>query len=651
MQYVILDDQKRATHSFKNGGKTKEEVQGFDNIGLIVPKPIIILDFDTKQDAEIMLKIVEGLDLKCRVMKTTRGYHFWFKSEEPWKCFKKTRLACGIFSDCKSHSKNAYVKIRDNGVDREWIRKCPGKEIEEVPDWLRPISTPTDKFNFKGMKDGDGRNQELFNYIVYLQSKGFKKQVVIDTIQTINQFVFEYPLSDEEISTICRDDAFKSDEEMDKQIKEQTVGKFSHSEFGDKLIEEYRIITVGTQIYIYEDGYYQKDNRSIERKMIEMFKDIKTQQRSEVLNYVRIQTALERNSIPLEPYIINLKNTRLDIRTSSLLPFTHEAIEFDRIPVAYDPTAYSPDLDKMLNRVFMGDREVVDLFGEMVGYCLMKHCEYASAFIFYGSGSNGKSTILDLIKKFLGQANYSTIELDKLTEKFNTAELENMLANIGDDINNTVIRDTGTIKNLISGNGVMAQRKGERPFNLKAYAKHIYSCNEMPHSFDKTEGMYRRWVFIPFVATFKKSDPDYDPLIKDKIFTERALSYLLNIALEGAKRLMNNKKFTEPETVKKAKEQYKVDNSNSLTWLNETDKDRNYILSKPAPELYSEFQDYCRISGIKNIPSTRSFNKEIQDFFGVSKIQLWQKKEDGSEDRTRPKKLFFIEKDCPTNEA
>lgn len=183
MDFIILDDQKRATHTFKDGvgAKKWDEVKDFDNLGLIVPKPFIVLDFDTKSDAEIMLDIVESLDLKCRVMQTTRGIHVWFKSDEAWKCFKKTRLAIGIYSDCKSHSKNAYVKIKDNGDMRKWIKATPFEEIEEVPKWLYPISNPSGKFDFKGMSDGDGRNQELFNYIVYLQTKGFNRNEIKKT--------------------------------------------------------------------------------------------------------------------------------------------------------------------------------------------------------------------------------------------------------------------------------------------------------------------------------------------------------------------------------------------------------------------------------------------------------------------------------------
>jgi hypothetical protein len=39
MQYIILDDKKRATHGFKDGEGAKDwkMVKDFDNVGLIVP--------------------------------------------------------------------------------------------------------------------------------------------------------------------------------------------------------------------------------------------------------------------------------------------------------------------------------------------------------------------------------------------------------------------------------------------------------------------------------------------------------------------------------------------------------------------------------------------------------------------------------------
>lgn len=619
MQYIILDDKKRATHGFKGGEGAKDwkMVKDFDNVGLIVPKPFIVLDFDTKSDADIMLQIIESLDLKCRVMKTTRGIHVWFRSEEPWKNFKKTRLAIGIFSDCRSHSKNAYVKIKDSGQMRKWIRKIPFDEVEEVPKWLYPISSPGHNFEFKGMTDGSGRNQELFNYIVYLQTKGFSKDEIRTTIQIVNDYVFADPLDDQEVATICRDEAFKPDEEIQKEIDEKKRPSWSHNEFGDELIDAYQIITVNGQLYVYEDGFYQQDERIIERKMIDLYPSIRRQQRGEVLDYIKIRTHKRGEDIKILPYVINLKNTRLDIRTGKCLEYDPDKIEFARIPVTYDQSAYCADLDKMLNRVFVGDREVINLFEEMIGYCLIKSSRYQKAFIMVGSGSNGKSTILDLIEEFLGAANYSSLPLEQVTDRFNKAELEHKLANIGDDIDNVAIKDSGTLKKMISGESITVERKGERPFKFRPYAKHIYSANSIPRSFDKSEGFYRRWIFIPFNATFSPDDPDYDPMIFDKITTDQALSYLLNLALKGARRLMKQGKFTQPASVANALEAYRTDNSTTLSWIEDKGLTEEYFLANSTDKIYSDFTDWCKTSGVKqpNVTGKKMFKREICNKF------------------------------------
>lgn len=640
MQYIILDG-KTPTHGFKDGKGTKtwKEAKDFDNVAVIVPKGYVVLDFDTTSDAEIMLKIVDGMDLKCKVMKTTRGIHCWFKApEEDPKNFIKNRLAVGIYCDRKAGGRNAYVKVKQDGKNREWIRKVESKEIQVVPKWLTSISAPSGKFAFKDMGEGSGRNQELFNYIVYLQTKGFTRDEIKETIQVINDYVLADPLPDSEIATICRDEAFKPDDVIAEQIQkaEDKKAGFSHNDFGDQLIQEFKVIEVNGVLYVYEDGYYQADDKIIENKMIELYPGILQRQRAEVLAYIRIKTHVNATDLKVNPYVINLKNTRLDIRSSQCLEFTPDAIEFDRIPVTYDPSAYCADLDKMLNRVFCGDREVINLFEEMLGAILIKHNRFQKAFLFYGSGSNGKSTILDLIKTFLGPRNYSAIPLEKVTERFNPAELENKLANIGDDVDNVTLKDTGTLKKLFSGNAIMVERKGERPFTIEPYATHVYSCNAIPRSFDKSEGFYRRWLLIPFNARFSIDDEDYDPMIGDKITSDEALSYLLNIGIRGAKCLMKKGYFTEPQSVKDALEAYKSDNSTVLSWIDDTELSEDYFLDKPRDVLYSEFVDWCKVSGIKssNVTGKKTFFKEVVGKFDFDERP--KQKADG--------KRYFIQK-------
>jgi putative DNA primase/helicase len=627
LEFIILNDNKQPIHKFKDPSQTKtvQEVKDFDNYAVVVPKGYIVLDFDTTDDAEIMFNIVKELKLKSRVYKTKRGYHFWFKSSIQFKNFVKARLACGLYSDCRSGvngDKRSYVVLKKNGTKRPVVNKVSLKDLDEVPVFLRPVSTPADKFNFKEMSNGDGRNQQLFSYIVYLQGQGFKKDEIKDTIQVINDFVFDDPLGEHELSQILRDESFKPEKEVKKMTSKKISG-FKHNVFGNELIKQYHILTVNNQLYVYDDGFYQQDDRIIERKMIEMFPGIKQTQRNEVLAYIRIETHKNPADIKLNPYIINLKNTRLDVRTGEKLDFDYKQTEFDRIPVIYDPEAYNSDVDHMLDKVFVNDQEIRNLFEEMLGYCFIKNTRYRKGFMFVGGGHNGKSTILDMIKNFLGKRNYSSIGLDELADRFKIAELEHKLANIGDDINNISLKKTGTIKKLFTGNSITVERKGERPFELEPYAKMIFSANEIPRSYDKTEGFYSRLMFIPFDAEFSAEDEDYDPNIEDKITTDNAMSYLLNIALKGIQRLMTKGEFTQPQRVLEVMNQYRTDNSTTLSWVADQEITLEQVLETPSSDLYSDFADWCKQSGIKanNVTGKKIFNRELIDKFDLERRQ------------------------------
>lgn len=622
LRYICLND-KQPTEKLSDGGHPWNEVAHCADVGLLIPEPFIVLDFDTQSDAEIMLNIVNELDIKCNVMKTTRGYHFWFKSLEPWKNFKKTRLAIDIYSDCRSWGKLSYVKVKSNGVMREWIKTIPLDQMDYVPKWLQPLANT--KYKFKGMKSGDGRNQDLFEYILVMQSKGYTRSEIKEAVNVINRFVFEEALNQSEINVILREDAFVDEEDI--EISESSAyfdeeGKFKHNLFATELVKELKIVTLNNMIYVYKDGYYQLANNLIEKRMIDLFPTIKRNQRTEVIDYLKIISHVDNDDINHNEYVINLNNTRYDLKRNMPIPFDENSIEFARIPVDYDPNAYNPDLDKMLKRVFKNNQEVINLFEEMVGYILLKNNKYRKGFLFYGSGSNGKSTILNLIKKFIGYDNCATIEMEKLSDRFKTAELEHKLLNIGDDINKRDILDTGTLKKLFTGESITVERKGQDPFSLKSYAKMIFSANEIPRIADKTHGMYSRLMLIPFDARFSSTDSDFDPFIEDKISTPESLSYLLNIALRGLNRLLRNNDFTYPKVVVDALEAYKTDNSVVLTWISEEAIEPSELLDKTTDHLFNEFRDWCVRSEFKHTSSLKSFHKEIEERFDFIRMRI-----------------------------
>jgi putative DNA primase/helicase len=624
-EYIILNEHKQATHQFKEGGKSWDEVKDFDNIARIVPEPFIVLDFDTESDAKIMLDIIEGEDLKCKVMKTTRGIHCYFRSDEPWKCFKKERLACGIYCDCKSHSKNAYTVIRQNGKDREWIRDCKDDEVMEVPAFLRPLKCGN-MFSFKGMSEGDGRNQELFNYIMTLQSRGFKKKEVIDTLNVINAYVFDDALSENEMRSIYRDEAFMSDEEV---VKNQiTMNKFSHSKFAKMILADAKnhIIYKNNQFYIYDDGYYKEGYEIINKRMVTLYEDIKRAQKAETFEYLSVQCRVD--DVKLDKYVINLNNCRLNVYTGETTDHDPMYMDFNRIPVTYDKNAKCEAVDMMIDKVFSHDKEVIQLFYEMLGSCLIRHSKYQKAFILVGGGSNGKSTILDMIMTWIGRENYSTIDITELCgNRFAPAGLENKMVNIGDDCNTSMLKNTGIIKKIFAGQEIRVEKKGQDGYNITPYATHIFSSNSLIKSVDKSDGYYRRFIFLPMMATFSSKDKDYDPMIEEKVTTDEAMSHLLNLALKGARRLIRDGKFLEPKAVQEMLEEYKIENTSSLRWVEDKKIDLDHCLNTPKLDLYNEYKSWAEQNGEKNVSGSNTFYNDIRKKFGLAKQSKQQKKD------------------------
>lgn len=626
MRYIILNDDKKPAEQLRDGGHPLSEVKDFENLAVLVPEPFVVLDFDAKSDADRIIRIVEELDLKCLMMKTTRGVHLWFKAPEPMKNSIKTRSAIDLYYDVRSYGKLSYTVVKRDGIWREWLRQLPGDEVMELPIWLRPIRA---KGTFKGLTAGGGRNQALFEYILTLQSRGFTKEQVIHTLHIINDHVFSEPLTEQEMDTITRTESFKDAEEFADQLEVAECfdenGSFKHNCFAHLLVGRMSIITVNDNCFVYEDGIYRPAERRIDQETVQLYQRSRKAQRAEVLDYIKILTATDPTTIRRDEYTINLLNGRLDLKTGALRDWTPDIIDFNQLPVTYDPLASCDLLDETLSKVFLGDQQVIDLFDEMVGYMLIKNARYRKGFLFHGGGSNGKSTILNMLKTFVGEPNLSTVELAELGDTFLTAELQDKLVNIGDDIDAKEIVDTGIIKKLFSGESLTVQRKFQQPFRLKSFAKLIFSCNELPRLLDRSEGMYSRLVLVPFGAEFKATDPDYDPFIEDKLTTPQALSHLLNRGLRGLSRLLATNKFTEPESTKIAMTLYRTDNSLTLTWVKEDEVDQPRLASQPTSVLYSEFSDWCVSSGYKHIPTVRTFHRELEKTFNLERKRVRNK--------------------------
>jgi len=587
---------KRAMEAYKDRTSfyTIGAVSEFDGYGGILNDAYIQIDLDISDEAQILLKIVEGHKINCRVLKTSRGMHFYFRNTGQNRNRVGAKLAIGLSADIGV--KNRLVPLKIDGIVREWIFQPD--EIDPLPQWLNPVDKVPD---FHAMDEGDGRNQTLFNYILALQAAGFSKQDARFTLQIVNQYVLKKPLPKRELETIFRDEAFAKPAFFNGS-------SFQHDIFAEYLCRELNVVVAGGRVHFYNGQAYITDKEEIEKQMVNVLSSLTVAKRKEVLSHLKL--IAPRKPFANSKYIA-VKNGILDFETLTLMPFTPELVIPNQIPHDWNPDVQAPVVDTVLDKISCGDEGIRLLLEEAPGYALLRRSSYGATFFLTGFGKNGKSTYLDMVKGLLGKSNYSAVALKSLDERFKTAELFGKLANIGDDIGKTFIEDNSIFKNIATGNTINVERKGEDPFDFDPYAKLFFSANEMPRIKDTTNGLMRRLWQIPFNARFSKNKPDFDPLILDKLRSDEAMQRFLVLAVHALRRIVENKGLSEPKAILDEKRLYELKNNPVLQFM----EDRN-IIGSSTKEVYLLYGIWCRENGHQPLSSIE-LGKELSRHFGV----------------------------------
>lgn len=610
--------------------------------GVLAPG-IAYIDVDIREQAEFLYKVIQEMELKCKVLETTKGKHFIFK--DPNGCLNKTitrqYLACGIVADSKSGNANGveYLKKVGETAERQIIygKELSISELDELPTFLKPFK-PLGEFDENINKDtgeieppialfndlGEGsRNDTLTRHILALQNVGFNNRDEIrDIIRVINSYFFADPLEDKELEIILRDDTFIKGEKENIQYNFfSESGKFYFNNFAEFLKEQYGIIKIDGELHCYENGIYVKD-KGIEKLMINIIPNLKDSNRKEVLKYLDLITEeKERDNAGL----IAFNNGIYNILSDELLPFNPKYIITNKIPWNYNLLAYSELMDTTLNKFAYGNENIRLLIDEVIGYSLFAKNELGKAFIITGDKSNGKSTFLKILMYTVGKDNTSALSLnDIINSRFRVYEVAGKLLNIGDDIGSEYIPEAEIFRKLVTGDIIVAEQKGKNPIKFNCYAKFIFSANDIPRIKDPTGATARRIIIIPFKNSFTKESKDYDPYFLDKIKTQECIEYLIVVGIIGLKRIIQNKGFTETEETRQLLEEFNRNNNPvlSIIALLEEKRGEEFYIGMAKNEVYDLYclgAQHERMKPVNLGTFTKTMNKHlnlyVQDTF------------------------------------
>lgn len=586
----IKSNGKKPIERLKDYHKNIEDMGGFDYCG-VLDNNIIQIDCDDAAQSELFLRILKSEDISCNILKTTRGIHAYFINDGVDNRKIGTLTPIGIKVDVGLGCRNTVVPLKIDGVERVWLRKCD--QLATLPAWLKPVNKAWD------LSTSDTRNSDLYTYILPLQSEGFIQNEIMEIGRIINEYIMPEPLTLQEFDTIMRDESFMKPVFFKKN-------KFLHDDFAKYLIKKYHICKINDNLYFY-DGQYTHI-KFLNSVMIKEIPHITKTQRNEVLYYIN-ELGFE-NSEQADVRYINCGNGILDLETMTMKEHTPEIRISNKIETIYNPEAYYEPTDRTLNTIACGDPNLRLLLEEIVGYCLYRRNELGKFFILTGDGGGGKSTYLDMIGKMIGDDNISAVSLQSLSKRFQNTELVGKLVNIGDDVSDVFIDDDSDLKKFVTGEAVQFERKGQDPFKFRNYSKLLFACNKLPRMSDKSNGIQRRMVIVPFNAVFKK-DENYDPFIIDKLMKPESIEYLFRIGIEGLKRVLEHNVFTEVESVAAEIRDYAKNNNSVIGFV----EDEYKIENEPVREVYILYSSWCHEGNQKPV-CKNEFSRELKRLYG-----------------------------------
>ena len=602
---------KKCTEKFKNRSdfKTLEQVQSLDEYAGILANDAVLIDVDDGEQSELLMDIVEHLQLNCRVYQTTRGKHFLFKNSngQVQKCFTHANLACGLTADIKCGVKNSYEVLKFNGKERfiEWDIE-EGQQYDELPKWLTPVRGSTE---FLSMDAGDGRNQSLFNYILTLQSADFTVEEARETIRIINEHLLKDPLPEEEMNTILRDEAFQKPVFFNGTT-------FLFDKFAVFLKNNHHIIRINNQLHLYQNGIYINGLSNIEAVMIQHLPQLSKAKRQEVLAYLDILIRDETHPAP--PNFIAFKNGIYNINDDSFSAFSPDYVITNMIPWDWNPNAYFELTDEIMNNISCHDESIRHLLEEMIGSCFYRSNALAGgkAFILTGTGANGKSTFLDMVKTLLGKQNISVLDLKKLNDRFSTVMMFGKCANIGDDISDEFVVDTAEFKKIVTGQSIDAEHKGQPKFNFDPFCKLLFSANSIPRigKGRDSSAILRRLVIVPFNARFTPDSPDYKPFIGDDLKCQESMEYMVQIGVAGLKRVLESRQYTTNEAMQEELTEYEESNNPIIGFFREVENDEIKVEDEVTSSVYRTYNEWCLSNSLQPL-SHGEFSKQVKKHF------------------------------------
>ena len=291
--------------------------------------------------------------------------------------------------------------------------------------------------------------------------------------------------------------------------------------------------------------------------------------------------------------------------------------------VKYDKNATCPAWEGFIKSI-LPDDDVRLFIQRFFGYCLTGSIDEQAILCLWGDGSNGKSTLINIMHEMLGDyALVTPVETLLHSDKKNSGPTPELARLPGARFVSASEPDYGerfsekTIKLLTGGETMYVRGLFKNPFDFKPQFKIVISFNHKPVIVGQDEGIWRRILLVPFDQRFvDPADLAKYPgaLPKDKTLEARLMDEkpgILNWLLDGF-RMWKESGLQIPAVVEQATNEYRSESNPVLSFIQDwCERDKGYQVG--STKLYEVYQMWCEDEYGADAITQTSFGKKLSN--------------------------------------
>ena len=262
------------------------------------------------------------------------------------------------------------------------------------------------------------------------------------------------------------------------------------------------------------------------------------------------------------------------------------------------------------------DYSLRNLILEVIGTILLgtgTNLKSPKSIVLFGpTASNGKSTLLKLIRRLLPKSAVCSISPADFEKEQSLAVLIGKKANLSDELSSSKSIASDKMKAVVTGDEIIAKILYKNPINFSPKAVHIFATNMLPIFAGGVDlGIERRMLVVPFDNTIQEKDRITN--IVDLIIKNEG-DYLLSEAAKAGAQALKKGSYTIPARCIAATEQWLKEADPVREWY--LDGGLNHHVDKKAvsiQDLYKNFiEDIKDNEDSKYMPGKRRFIQQIR---------------------------------------